>query len=66
MKKTKDCIWGMMTRTMKLMKLASQKFEERYSRDGELLQHENLVASPKGEEDVYGDPVKEVSRDANL
>ena len=40
MKKTKDGIWGMMMRMMKPMKLASQKFEERYSRDGELLQHE--------------------------
>ena len=42
------------------------KLWKRYSRDGELLQHENLVALPKGEEGVYGDPVKEVSRDANL
>ena len=46
--------------------LASQKFEEQYSSDGELLQHENLIALPKGGEGIYGDPVEVVSRDTNL
>ena len=47
--------------------------EEDYKRlkttsDGQLqlLQCENLVALPKGEEGFHGDPVEEFSRDANL
>ena len=45
--------------------------EEDYKRskttsDGQLLQCENLVALPKGEEGFHGDPVEELSRDANL
>ena len=59
----------MKLRMMKPMKIRCclfQKFEERYSSDGQLLQHENAAVSPKDEEDFDGDPVKVVSIDANL
>ena len=41
-----------------ILLLASQKFEENYSSNGQLLQCENLVASPKGQERFRGDPLK--------
>ena len=43
-----------------ILLLASQKFEENYSSDGQLLQCENLVASPKGQERFHGDPFEEL------
>ena len=43
-----------------ILLLSSQKFEENYSSDGQLLQCENLVASPKGRERFHGDPFEEL------
>ena len=48
-----------------ILLLASQKFEENYSSDGQLLQCENLVASPKGQERFGGDPFEELFRNTN-
>ena len=48
-----------------ILLLASQKFEENYSSDGQLLQCENLVVSPKGQERFGGDPFEELFRNTN-
>ena len=48
-----------------ILLLVSQKFEENYLSDVQLLQCENLVASPRNQERFRGDPFEELFRNAN-